>query len=219
MSMSLDCRQVHKYLPLWIGHDIPDTQLVHAIQQHLKVCSQCKECCSKLRVGLDVIREVSDPGCHPTSSSIGLDQCIINTIRLRQKIRYETILARQQQWRRYHHLAFRHILSPTALAFISCCIIVSVVTLSSLRTDTDFVGSPSTERHLLAGSWIGGGTVQPTLPVRPGHIESHKYDVMNSSVGTVKFVNVDNRDYNPRWHLPSDSPITSQLIAPRHPAD
>ena len=50
----MDCRQVKKLLPLWVGQDLPDAATANDVSSHLERCCECE----KRRIGLQNSLEV-----------------------------------------------------------------------------------------------------------------------------------------------------------------
>jgi hypothetical protein len=51
--MMMDCRQVKKLLPLWIGQDLPDAAIASNVANHLENCPECE----RRRIGLQASLE------------------------------------------------------------------------------------------------------------------------------------------------------------------
>jgi hypothetical protein len=55
----MDCRQANRLLPLWVGHDLPDTAETEALRVHVTMCPRCRERQRLLQESLEVLQSVS----------------------------------------------------------------------------------------------------------------------------------------------------------------
>lgn len=55
----MNCRQVIRLLPLWIGRDLPDASEAEALRMHLAQCQDCSLQQRRLQASLDALQSIS----------------------------------------------------------------------------------------------------------------------------------------------------------------
>src|SRR5262249_40856222 len=85
--MMMDCREVKRLLPLWVGQDLPDATTANEVAKHLDECHECNQ----RRIGLQASLEI----LQASSSSTLVNDVNRNSV-------WPKLMVRMADWDRVH---------------------------------------------------------------------------------------------------------------------